>query len=97
MQLRVISKKEAHKMIDNAPGNTVIVIQYDGTLGISDCGKQIKKWRSKRYIDQSSVVVFLQDEPISMLNLHERYFNDISDYDRDRTEKIKTILLPKLE
>lgn len=97
MRLKIVTKEEAYRLIDAIPGNTVMIIQYNGILGISDCGKKVRKWRGKRYIDRSSVVVLSQNDPISMLNLHEKYFNDISDYDRDRTEKIKTILLPKLE
>lgn len=97
MQLKLISKEEAHKMIDAVPGNTVMVIQYNTFLGLSNCGKHIKKWRSKKYVDQSSMVVLSQDDPIIRLNLHKKCFNDICNYNRtDRINKTKSILLPKL-
>lgn len=99
-QLKLISKDEAHKLIENAPGSTVLVLQYNGTLGISDCGKHIRKKKCKKYVDQSSVVVLSQDDPdpVIKLNLHKIYFSNLSTYNIIyRTDNIKSILLPKLE
>lgn len=95
MQFKIVSKEEAHRLIDNAPGNEVMMIQYNCILGISNCGKRIKKKKSKKYVDKSSMVVLSQNNPVTMLNLHNRFLNGFS---RSKKENIvKSILLPQLE
>lgn len=93
--LKFISKIEAHKIIDMAPGNVVMLIQYNETIGMSDFGKRIKKKKGKKYIDKSALVTLSQEKPITILNLHEKYFCDFSTYRENN--KMKSILLPKLE
>lgn len=95
MQLKFVTKEEAHKLIDEVPGNEVLIIKYKGILGISDSGKFTKKKKSKRYIDRSSIVVLAQNNPVITLNLHKNYFNDFTDYKQENI--VRTILLPKLE
>lgn len=45
MQLKRVSKEEAHKIIDEVPGNSLMVLTYDGIIGMSDYGKYMKKRR----------------------------------------------------
>lgn len=93
--LKFISKMEAHKIIDMVPGNVVMLIQYDETIGISGFGERIKKKKGKKYIDKSALVTLSQENPITILNLYEKYFCDFSAYRGNN--KMKSILLPKLE
>ncbi len=95
MQLKFVSKEEAHKLIDIIPSNTVMIIQYNGVLGISDYGRYIKKRKGKKYVDRSSVVVLAKGNPVTTLNLHDKFFNSFNNYDKENT--MKSILLPKME
>lgn len=95
MQLKFISKEDAHKLIDEVPGDGIMILQYDNFCGISDTGKYIRKRKGKNYVDKASVLVLARNDPISMLNLHQRYFSDFSDYKREKI--VRSILLPKLE
>ncbi len=94
-QLKFVTKEEAHKLIDEAPGNGVMIIQYSCVLGISDQGRYIRKKKGKKYVDKSSVLVLAQNNPVAMLNLHQKYFSDFTSYERENI--VKSILLPKLE
>lgn len=94
-QLRFVSKEEAHKLIDEAPGNRIMVLSYDNVIGISDNGKYIKKKKSKRFVDKSETLVLADTTPIMVLNLHDKFINDFSDYNKEKLSK--SILLAKLE
>ncbi len=94
-QLKLVSKEEAHRLIDEVPGDMIMVLTYNSKIGISDTGKYIKKKRGITMVDKASVLVLIENNPIRTLNLHSRCFSDFSCY---RKEKIdKSILLPKLE
>jgi len=94
-QLKFVTKEEAHRLIDEAPGNGIMIIQYSSMLGISDQGRYIRKKKGKKYVDKSSVLVLAQNNPVAMLNLHQKYFSDFTCYERENI--VKSILLPKLE
>lgn len=94
-QLRFVSKEEAHKLIDNAPGNGVLILTYNNVIGISDLGQYVKKKKSKKLVDKSATLVLADSRPIITLNLHDRIVKDFSEYDRE--EIVKTIMLAKLE
>lgn len=47
MQFRIVSKEEAHKLIDDVPGNKVMILSYDSVIGISNYRKFIKKKKGK--------------------------------------------------
>lgn len=88
MQLKRVSKEEAHKIIDEAPGNSLMVLTYDGIIGMSDYGKYMKKKKGKRLIDKYPIVFLSDSRPITTLNLHK--LSDI--------KKIsKSIIIPRLE
>lgn len=95
MQLKIVSKEEAHRLIDNAPGNEVMMIQYNCMLGISNCGKRIKKKKSKKYVDKSSMVVLSQNNPVTILNLYNKLLYGFSGGKKE--DVVKSILLPQLE
>lgn len=46
-------------------------------------------------VEKSSVIVLSQNNPVTMLNLHNKFFSDFSNYNRENI--VKSILLPKLE
>ena len=35
-QFKFVTKEEAHKMIDNVPGNNVLILTYDKRIGCSN-------------------------------------------------------------
>lgn len=94
-QLRFVSKEEAHSLIDEMPGRNVLIMTYDNSIGISDHGKYIKKKRSKGYIDKSRTVVLIENRPIMMLNLHDKFIKDFSEYNRENI--VISIMLARLE
>ena len=47
MQLRKMTKEEAHRAIDETKGDTVFVLTYDKNIGISNNGKHVKKKKGK--------------------------------------------------
>lgn len=95
VQLKFITKEEAHKLIDEAPGNGVVVFNYNSKKGISNYSKFIKKKKSKKLINKSSVIVLEQNNPITILNLHKKVFDNFINCDKEKI--IKMILLSKGE
>ena len=94
-QLRLVSKEEAHKLIDEAPGNVVLILTYSNAIGISDHGRYVKKRKSKKIIDKSITLVLADSRTVVTLNLHNRIIKDLSGYNRENI--VKTIMLAKLE
>lgn len=94
-QLRFVSKEEAHKLIDESPGNNVLILTYDNIIGMSDQGKHIKKKRSKKYVDKSETLVLVDTRPILTINLHDKIIKDLSGYNREHI--VKSIMLARLE
>lgn len=94
-QLRFVSKEEAHKLINEMPGDGVLIITYDKSIGISNCGKHINKRRSNKYVNKSKTLVLVDSRPILMLNLHDKFIKDFSGYNRENI--VKSIMLAKLE
>lgn len=93
-QLRFVSKEEAHRLIDQAPGTGIMILTYNNNIGISDNGKFIKKRCGKRMVDKASVLVLAESNPVITLNLHGNFFGDFSRYDKEIIDK--SILLAKL-
>lgn len=71
MQFKIVSREEAHKIVDKAPTNSVIVLTYNGVIGMSDYGKRIKKRSGKRLIDKYPIIVLSDSRLITILNLHK--------------------------
>ncbi len=94
-QLKFVTKEEAHKIIDNSPGNNVLILTYDKKIGISNNGKYIKKKKGKKLVDKASVVVLTDSTPIMTLNLHNDFFDDFASYKKQNI--FKSIMLANLE
>lgn len=90
-QLRHVTKEEAHRLIDSIQGDSVYVLTYDQSIGISDNGRLIKKKKSKKFVDKAKGLVLSQSR-ITTLNLHENFLKDYS-----KEGIVRTIMLPKLE
>ncbi len=69
-QLRKISKEEAHKLIDQAPSNSIMILTYNSNVGMSDTGKYVKKKKGKLLVDKANILVLAENNPIITLNLH---------------------------
>lgn len=87
MQFRIVSKEEAHKLIDDVPGNKVMILSYDSVIGISNYRKFIKKKKGKKLVDKYSIIILSESNPVITLNLHRLDLKNIS----------KCIILPKIE
>lgn len=94
-QLRFVSKEEAHKLIDESPGNSVLILTYDSVIGMSDQGRHIKKRRGKKYVDKSETLVLIDTRPTLTINLHDNIIKDFSSYSREHIAK--SIMLARLE
>ena len=51
--IKYISKALAKQMIDDAPGETIMIITHDKTQGISDCGVKFSKGVGKLLVNES--------------------------------------------
>lgn len=89
-QLKFVSKEKAHEMIDKAPGRMILMITYNQEVGISDCGKYIRKKKGKKLVDRASAVVLVKSNPVIMLNLHSQFMDELSS---SRKEKIVRLIL----
>lgn len=94
-QFKFVSKKYAHDLIDKMPGDKVLVLTYKEKTGMSDHGKRVKKKKGKKLVDKANVIVLAENDPVMTLNLHDKFFNDLSRYNRD--DIVKSIVLVKLE
>jgi len=94
-QLKLVSKEEAHRLIDEVPGDWIMILTYNREIGISETGKYIKKKKGKTMVDRASVLVLTENNPIRTLNLHSKCLSDFSFYKKEKIDK--SILLPKLE
>lgn len=86
-QLKIVTKEEAHKLIEEAPGDSVLVLTYNKKIGMSDTGKYIKKKKGRMLVDRSSVLVLAESKPIMTLNLHDKYFSGFSCYNREEIDR----------
>lgn len=94
MQLKYMSKEELHKMIDEIPYDKLMVLTYRKDSGISDNGRMLKKKKTKRYVDKSTLIVMSEAKPITKVDL-EGNFSIFKNINRENI--IKTIFLPQLE
>lgn len=90
-QLKLVTKEEAHKLIDSIQGDSIFVLTYDEQVGMSDNGRFIKKKKSKKLVDKANALVLSQSR-ITTLNLHGNFLKDIENYKRNGI--IKTIMIP---
>lgn len=93
-QLKLVTKEEAHKLIDSIQGDSIFILTYDEQIGMSDNGRFIKKKKSKKLVDKANGLVLSQSR-ITTLNLHENFLKDIENYKRNGI--VRTIMIPQLE
>jgi len=91
----MISKDEAHKLIDKAPGNSIMILTYNSNIGMSDTGRYVKKKKGKLLVDKAKILVLAENNPIITLNLHNDHIGNFSCYGKEKIDK--SILFPKLE
>ena len=92
-QLRYVTKEELHRMIDEMPGDKLMVMTYEKNTGISDKGRMIKKKKTKVYVDQATIIVMSESNPVRKVDLEGNFFK----FPCMSSNIIKTILLPQLE
>ena len=92
-QLKYVTKEELHKMIDEMPGDELMVLTYKKDTGISDNGKMVKKKKTKVYVDKATIIVMSESNPIRKVDLEGNFFK----IPYMNNSIIKTILLPQLE
>lgn len=95
--LRIVSKEEAHRYIDQMPGDKVMILSYDTAIGLSNNGKFVKKKKGKKMADKALTIVLCENDPIMTLNLHDTIFTDFVEATKIKREKIfKSILLANI-
>ena len=92
-QLRYVTKEELHKMIDEMPGDELMVLTYKKDTGISDHGRMIKKKKTKVYVDKATIIMMSESKPIRKVDLEGNFFK----VPYMNNNIIKSILLPQLE
>ena len=93
-QLKYVTKEEIHKMIDEMPGDELMVLTYKKDTGISDNGKMVKKKKTKVYVDKATIIVLTESKPIKRVDLEGKF--GVFKY-LNRENIVKTILFPQLE
>lgn len=93
-QLKLVTKEEAHKLIDSIQSDSIFILTYDEKIGMSDNGRLVKKKKSKKLVDKANGLVLSQNR-ITTLNLHENFLKDIENYKRNGI--VRTIMIPQLE
>lgn len=93
MQLKYVTKEQAHKMIDEIKGNTIAVLSYNGSKGVSDKFTIVKKNQGKRMVDKSDEIALSENDVSNILSLYK--LNNCKLFNRGNI--VKTVLLPKLE
>ena len=97
-KIGMVTKEDAHKLIDSIPGDGVFILTYSMKTGISDNGKYIKKKKGNKYVDKAKTVV-LSKSKVTTLNLHDKFFNDFEEckgeYLRDGI--VRTIMIPQIQ
>lgn len=88
--IRVVSKEEAHKLIDAEPGNKIMILSFVKESGISDNGKFLKKKKCKNIVEKSGTIILSSSFPIMKLDLHEGGLAEI-----EKEDIVKSILLSK--
>ena len=92
-QLRYVTKEELHKIIDEMPGDKLMVMTYEKDTAISDKGRMIKKKKTKVYVDKATIIVMTESKPVRKVDLEGNFFK----LPYMNNNIIKTILLPQLE
>ena len=92
-QLRCVTKEELHKMIDEMPGEELMVLTYKKDTGISYHRRMIKKKKTKVYVDKATIIMMSESKPIRKVDLEGNFFK----FPSMSSNIIKTILLPQLE
>ena len=77
MQLKFITKEEAHKLIDEMPGTRIMMLTYNSNIGISEDGRYIKKKCGKKYTDKAK---------------EEKYLNIVSSEVKRLSRLVKSML-----
>ena len=95
MQLKKVTKEEAHKMVDEVEGDTIFVLSYNKDKGISNNGKHISKKKGKNVINKSDEIELFETELTKTLSLYKTSNGWFDIFNRDNI--VKMILLPKLE
>ena len=86
MQFKIVNKKEAHDIIDSMPGEKVMILTFNKSLGISDNGRFVKKCKSKKMADKASFIVLSKANLTATLDLHT-----FADFQKENI--VKSILL----
>lgn len=94
MQLKKVTKEQAHRMIDEVEGDTVFILSYNKNEGVSNNGKHVSKKKGNKVVSQSDEIELFENELTKVLNLYKEH-KCFDIFNRDNI--VKTILLPKLE
>lgn len=70
MGIGYISKELAKQLIEEAPGDTIMILTYDKDIGISDMGKYVTKARGKKLVNNAGVLIKNESEIVNTINLH---------------------------
>ena len=95
MQLKKVTKEEAHKMVDEVKGDAIFILSYSKDKGVSNNGKHISKKKGKNVISKSDEIELFETELTKTLSLYKPSHGWFDIFNRDNI--VKMILLPKLE
>ena len=90
--IKTISKKTAKKMIDEAPGDTIMILTYDNEIGVSNNSEIAYKIKGKRLVNNAEMLILNDSDFFDTIMLH-----NIKMMPMQINNKIsKSILLSKL-
>lgn len=95
-QLEIISKEEAYKLIDEMPGDKVLVLTFNTKSGNSNNGVFVKKKKGKKMTKDAATIVLSNSNPIMTLSLHNTFFTDFTKLKLNGEDIVKSIMLANL-
>lgn len=90
-QLKIVTKDEAHKYIDENPEKEFLIITFNKRKGISDNGKFVNKKKCIKMTDEAETIVLSGLSPFVKLDLHDTFFANFTDFDEGNI--VKSIML----
>lgn len=68
--VKCISKKMAKKMIDEAPGDTIMILTYDNEIGLSIGNEIAYKAKGKKLVNSAEILMLNNSDFFDTIMLH---------------------------
>lgn len=88
--IMVVTKDEAKKIIDNAPGDSVVLITLNTKTYVHSVGKRIQKTNSEIFLDNAKKILYQDNDFFGTMSLY-------GIVQKEEDAIIHNLLFPQLE